>query len=62
MRDARYYRAEADHMRRLASLVHQPAIQVKLREAARDFEEIAQDLEGGLIEVRHPEMLPQNNR
>jgi hypothetical protein len=30
-----------------------------LSRAARDFEDIAVDLERGAVEVRHPELMPQ---
>jgi hypothetical protein len=29
--------------------------------AAQDYEDIAQDIEMGAIEIRHPELLPQRN-
>jgi hypothetical protein len=31
-----------------------------LTQAADDFDEIAEDLERGAIEIRHPELMPQN--
>jgi hypothetical protein len=32
-----------------------------LTQAADDFDEIAEDLERGAIEIRHPELMPQND-
>ena len=32
-----------------------------LTRAAEDYEEIAQDLERGAVEIRHPELMPQND-
>jgi hypothetical protein len=32
-----------------------------LSEAARDFDEIAEDLESGAVEIRHPELMPQSD-
>ena len=32
-----------------------------LTRAAEDYEEIAQDLERGALEIRHPELMPQND-
>jgi hypothetical protein len=29
---------------------------------AQDYEDLAEDLENGAIEIRHPELLPQHNR
>jgi hypothetical protein len=31
-------------------------------ELAQDFDEIAEDLEKGAVEVRHPDRMPQNGR
>jgi hypothetical protein len=33
-----------------------------LRAAAHDYEEIAEDIDVGAVEIRHPELLPQRNR
>ena len=32
-----------------------------LRAAAHDYEEIAEDIDAGAVEIRHPELLPQRN-
>jgi hypothetical protein len=31
-------------------------------EGAQDYDDIAEDLENGAVEIRHPEMLPQRDR
>jgi len=31
-----------------------------LRKMAQDYRDIAQDLENGAIEIRHPELMPQS--
>lgn len=59
MYTARYYREQAQHARLLAEMVHQPDVRDTLSRAAQDFEDIAQDLETGAVEIRHPELLPQ---
>jgi hypothetical protein len=56
-----YYREQAQHARRLASMVHQRDVRDTLRKTAQDFDEIAYDLEIGAVEVRHPELLPQRD-
>jgi hypothetical protein len=62
MHDASYYRAEAAHFRQVAERVHQPDVEIQLLNAARDFDEIAEDLERGLVEIRHRELLPQKKQ
>jgi hypothetical protein len=47
--------------RQIADMVHQPVIQEMLRTAAQDYEDIADDIQSGAIEIRHPETLPQRN-
>ena len=39
-----------------------PEIARRLGEIAKDFDEIAMDLESGAVEMRHPELMPQNQR
>jgi hypothetical protein len=29
---------------------------------AQDYDDIAEDLENGAVDIKHPEMLPQRNR
>ena len=58
---APYYREQAARARRLAD--HATGeIHDTLRHLAQDFEDIAEDLEIGAIEIRHPELLPQRRR
>jgi len=59
MHPASYYRERAQHARDLASRVYQPDLLDVLRQAARDYDDIAEDLERGAIEIRHPELMPQ---
>ena len=54
MHPASYYRDRADHARRVASRMHQPDIVEMLRAMVRDYDDIAEDLECGAIEMRHP--------
>ena len=61
MHSAEHYRRQAVRARQIADLAHQPEIQQMLLTAARDYEDIAQDIEMGAIEIRHPELLPQRN-
>ena len=62
MHPASYYRDRADNARRVASRLHQPDILEMLRETARDYDDIAEDLEVGAIEMRHPELMPQRRQ
>ena len=57
-----YYREQAEHARRLASLMHQSDMSEMLHRMAQDFDDIACDLENGAVDVRHPELLPQLRR
>jgi hypothetical protein len=34
----------------------------ELMQLAQDFEDIADDLLHGAVEIRHPELMPRNNR
>ena len=58
----KYYREQAQTAWRLSTMVHQPDVKDALSKAARDFEDIAYDLEVGAVEIRHPEKLPQLRR
>ena len=57
MDNASYYRERADHLRRLAEMTWQGDVEGVVRGLAQDYEEIAEDLETGATEVRHPELL-----
>jgi hypothetical protein len=59
MHIASYYRAEAQHMRRLLLEAHQPEINNLLHRLVQSYEEIAADLDSGAIEIVHPDRLPQ---
>jgi hypothetical protein len=54
-----YYREQARHARELANRSPPGAVHDTLFKAAQDFDDIAEDLEAGAIEVRHPELMPQ---
>jgi hypothetical protein len=62
MKDTAYYRERAAQARRLAAVMHQRDVCETLREIARDYEDIAEDLESGAVEIRHPELMPQRRR
>jgi hypothetical protein len=61
MHPPEYYRELAQRARRLAGMVHQSDVKRALLKAAKDFDEIAEDLEAG-AEVRHPELMPNCDR
>jgi hypothetical protein len=60
MQDAAYYREQASRARRLARGMRDDIERLFLQ-TARDFDDITEDLERGAIEVRHPELMPQNH-
>jgi len=60
MYDPSYYRSQADRVRRLAGVPTDRETQNTLREMAQDYLDLAEDLERGAIEIRHPELMPQN--
>jgi len=41
----------------LAEAAWQPELKDRLRSLAKDYEEIAEDIETGATEIRHPELL-----
>jgi hypothetical protein len=57
MERASHYRELADHARQLAEATWQEELEEMLRRVAHDFDEIAEDIEVGATEVRHPELL-----
>ena len=61
MRDADYYIEQAARARRLAR-GQRNDIEKMLLGMARDYEDLAEDLTRGAIEIRHPELMPQNKR
>jgi hypothetical protein len=54
---ASYYRERANHARHLADAAWQPDLEEMLRRLAQQYEEVAEDIEAGAAEVRHPELL-----
>lgn len=60
MQNVAYYQQQAARARRLAAnaAVPQDVIEA-LRKVAQDYEEIADDLIIGAIEIRHPDLMPQ---
>ena len=62
MREARYYRDDAARARRLLKGINHPQARDSLLKMARDYDDIAEDLESGAIEIRHPELMPQVQR
>lgn len=62
MHDANHYRDQAERARWLARNVGDPEMRKTLEDLARDFDELAEDLELGAIEIRHAELLPQRRK
>ncbi len=58
MDGASHYRERADHVRQLAEAAWQDDLKETLRRLARDFDDIAEDIEAGATEPRRPELLP----
>jgi hypothetical protein len=56
MHDPSYYRDQAERARRFAMEPTDRETKDKLREMARDYLDIAEDLESGAAEIRHPEL------
>jgi hypothetical protein len=53
---AAHYRDKANRALRLAE-AWQPELKDRLRSLAKDYDEIAEDIETGATEIRHPELL-----
>ncbi len=62
MMEASYYRERAQDARRAARAAGSAEVKALLECMARDYEELALDLEDGAIEFLHPELLPQQKR
>ena len=62
MQDPSYYREQAERAQRLARSQTNREVEGLLLRMAQDYEDLAEDLENGAIEIRHPELLPQHNR
>jgi hypothetical protein len=54
---AAYCRERARHMRQLAESILDTTLREGLYAMARDYDEVAEDLESGAETVRHPELL-----
>lgn len=61
MHRASYYRDQADRARRLAREQTHHETKALLQRVAQDYDDIAEDLENGAVDIKHPEMLPQRN-
>lgn len=59
MQEPSYYRQQAERARRLARSSTRGDIEEQLLRMAQEYEELAEDLDSGAIEIRHPELLPQ---
>lgn len=60
MQNVGYYQEQASHARRLAALTALPQDVIEaLQRTARDYEELADDLIIGAVEIRHPDLMPQ---
>ena len=59
MQRAEYYREHAARARRLAGALDDVKLRSEFERMAGDYEDIAEDLERGLIDIKHPEALPQ---
>jgi hypothetical protein len=61
MQSADYYRETAAKARRLSATITPSETSELLQKLARDYDDIAVDLERGAIEIVHPSRLPQRN-
>jgi hypothetical protein len=59
MQSAKYYRRLAAQAQRIALLSTDREVTNLLKKLTVDYNDIAEDLERGLIEIKHPELLPQ---
>ncbi len=62
MYEVAYYRQQAERVRRLAGTRLNRDDEAMLSQIARDYDDIAEDLESGAIQIRHPELMPQTRR
>ena len=62
MHDASHYRQQARRARRLAQGTPNREVERLLSQVASEYDDIAEDLENGAVEIRHPELMPQNRR
>ncbi len=59
MADVSYYRERANHLRHLAEMTWQHDLKALLGCLAQEYDETAEDLEGGASEIRHPELVTE---
>jgi hypothetical protein len=59
LKDATYFRRQAEWTTAKAQLILQPDVRKTLSNLARKYEELADDLDRELVRLRHPELLPQ---
>jgi hypothetical protein len=62
MDSALYYRSQAAIARRLASKVTNERAAEILKQTAQDYDELAEDLETGATEIRHPDLMRHKER
>ena len=64
MRTLSYYRNQAERARRLARSVtdRDEGVKAILSHVAQEYEELAEDLAGGAVEIRHPELTLETRR
>ncbi|MBV9829567.1 MAG: hypothetical protein JO001_28435 [Alphaproteobacteria bacterium] len=62
MHDASYYRDQAARLRGFARQTRVLEVARDLQRLASDFEDVADDLEAGAIEIVYPDLLPQRRR
>jgi len=62
MQKPAYYREQAERARRLARSTTNRDLEETLSRMARDYADLAEDLETGAVEIRHPELMPQRRR
>ena len=58
IKDPSYFRRHAERTRRLSRMMLQAGIRETLLNLARDYDELADDLELGTAAIRHRELLP----
>jgi hypothetical protein len=59
MKTAADYLEQAEKAERLALFIGDEEAKSNLEKMAEDYRDIAQDLENGAIDIRHPEVMPQ---
>lgn len=64
MRSPSYYRDQAERAQRLARSVtdRDRGVKAILSQVAQEYEELAEDLEGGAVEIRHSELTLETHR